>query len=117
MSSDVKRPRLLVTALAAILAVAACSSGGSSQSPAGGGTAVAPPSGGASGTVTVAMVGNPQMKALESLKGEFEKTHPNIKVNLLILPENELRAKVTTDVATGASTFDLVTVGMYEVPL
>lgn len=117
MSSDVKRPRLLVIAMTVVLAVAACSSGSSSPSPARSGTAVTPPSGGATGTVTVAMVGNPQMKALESLKGEFEKTHPNIKVNLLILPENELRAKVTTDVATGASTFDLVTVGMYEVPL
>ena len=51
------------------------------------------------------------------LKGEFEATHPDIKVNLLILPENEIRAKVTTDVATGAGTFDLITVGMYEVPL
>jgi len=60
---------------------------------------------------------NPQMKALEQLKGEFEATHPDIKVNLLILPENEIRAKVTTDVATGAGTFDLITVGMYEVPL
>jgi sorbitol/mannitol transport system substrate-binding protein len=62
------------------------------------------------------MVGNPQMKELEQLKGEFETTHPNIKVNILVLPENEIRAKVTTDIATGAGTFDLVTVGMYEVP-
>jgi sorbitol/mannitol transport system substrate-binding protein len=120
MSSDVKRPRwqsLMALATATVFVVAACSSGTSSASPGGGGTAVTPPPGGASGSITVAMVGNPQMKALESLKGEFEKTHPNIKVNLLILPENELRAKVTTDVATGASTFDLVTIGMYEVPL
>ena len=65
----------------------------------------------------VAMVGNPQMKALEQLKGEFEAAPPEIKLNLLILPENEIRAKVTTDVATGAGTFDLITVGMYEVPL
>lgn len=127
--SNVKQPRglsLMAFATAVLIAVAACGSGTSSRAPSGAatpppagasGSAAATAGGGASGSITVAMVGNPQMKALESLKGEFEKTHPNVKVNLLILPENELRAKVTTDVATGASTFDLVTVGMYEVPL
>lgn len=63
------------------------------------------------------MVGNPQMKELEQLKGEFESSHPGITVNLLILPENEIRSKVTTDVSTGAATFDAVTIGMFEVPL
>jgi sorbitol/mannitol transport system substrate-binding protein len=63
------------------------------------------------------MVGNPQMKELEQLKGEFESTHPGITVNILILPENEIRSKVTTDVSTGAATFDAVTIGMFEVPL
>ena len=52
--------------------------------------------GSATGTVTVGMVGNPQMKELEQLKGEFESSHPGITLNLLILPENEIRSKVTT---------------------
>ena len=69
------------------------------------------------GQVTVGMVGNPQMTALQDMLPEFNALYPNIKVNLLILPENEIRAKVTTDVSTGAGTFDVVTVGMYEVPL
>jgi sorbitol/mannitol transport system substrate-binding protein len=69
------------------------------------------------GTVTVGMVGNPQMTALQEMLPDFNAKYPNIKVNLLILPENEIRAKVTTDVSTGAGTFDVVTVGMYEVPL
>ena len=132
MSSDVKRPRwlsLMALATATALVVGACSSS-SSPSPSVAASAaasapvsapVSPPasaaaSSGASGTVTVAMVGNPQMVALQALKGEFETTHPNIKVNLLVLPENDLRAKVTTDISTGASSFDLVTIGMYEVP-
>ncbi len=71
----------------------------------------------ATGTVTVAMVGNPQMKTLEQLKGEFESSHPGITLNLLVLPENQVRDKVTTDISTGAGQFDLVTIGMYEVPL
>jgi sorbitol/mannitol transport system substrate-binding protein len=69
------------------------------------------------GTVSVAMVGNPQMKTLEQLKGDFEASHPGITLNLLVLPENQVRDKVTTDISTNAAQFDLVTIGMYEVPL
>ena len=69
------------------------------------------------GTVNVAMVGNPQMKTLEQLKGDFESSHPGITLNLLVLPENQVRDKVTTDISTNAAQFDLVTIGMYEVPL
>jgi sorbitol/mannitol transport system substrate-binding protein len=79
--------------------------------------AAKPAAAGASGTVNVAMVGNPQMKTLEQFKGDFESTHPGISLNLLVLPENQIRDKVTTDIATNAAQFDLVTIGMYEVPL
>ena len=79
--------------------------------------AAKPAASGATGAVSVAMVGNPQMKTLEQLKGDFESSHPGITLNLLVLPENQIRDKVTTDISTGAGQFDLVTVGMYEVPL
>ncbi len=79
--------------------------------------AAKPAGGGVTGTVSVAMVGNPQMKTLEQLKGDFESSHPGITLNLLVLPENQVRDKVTTDIATNAAQFDLVTIGMYEVPL
>lgn len=115
MSSNAsRRPRwisLLALAATTAVVVSACSSG-ATTAPSGGGTGSD-----MSGSVTVGMVGNPQMKELQNLLPEFNKLYPNIKVNLLILPENEIRAKVTTDVSTGAGTFDLVTVGMYEVPL
>src|SRR6478735_4722675 len=93
--------KLAATAAALLLAVAAC--GGSSSpstgggapstgaSSGGGGSAAPAGSGGATGSITVGMVGNPQMKELEQLKGEFESSHPGITVNLLILPENEIR--------------------------
>jgi sorbitol/mannitol transport system substrate-binding protein len=113
-STASRRPRwisLLALAAATAIVVTACSSSATTApSGAGAGSDM-------SGTVTVGMVGNPQMKELQNLRPEFNKLYPNIKVNLLILPENEIRAKVTTDVSTGAGTFDLVTVGMYEVPL
>src|SRR5207245_2685570 len=48
--------------------------------------AAKPAGGGVTGTVSVAMVGNPQMKTLEQLKGDFESSHPGITLNLLVLP-------------------------------
>ncbi len=112
--------KAISVAAAAVLVISACSSSTATGAPATqapGGQSQAPAASSAvTGTITVAMVGNPQMVELQALKGEFESTHPGIKVNLLVLPENDLRAKVTTDISTGASSFDLVTVGMYEVP-
>ncbi len=69
--------------------------------------------GGASDTVTVLMVGNPQMKDIEKMVGKFQEA-TGIKVNLTILPENELRDKVAQDVSTKAGKYDVVTIGAYE---
>jgi sorbitol/mannitol transport system substrate-binding protein len=57
------------------------------------------------------------MKTMETFTGKFEAAHPNIKLKWVFLPENELRARVTTDVASGTGSFDVVTVGTYEVPI
>ncbi|TYB45762.1 sugar ABC transporter substrate-binding protein [Actinomadura chibensis] len=78
--------------------------------------------GGAAGSsggksINVLMVGNPQMADVQKLTaGNFTK-QTGIKVNFTVLPENELRDKVTQDVATGAGQYDVVTVGAYEVPI
>jgi len=54
-------------------------------------------------TLTVATVNNSNMVQMEQLtKQVFEKDHPNIKVNFVTLPENDLRTKVTQDVATNS---------------
>jgi sorbitol/mannitol transport system substrate-binding protein len=63
------------------------------------------------------MVGNPQMEDVEKLTEANFTSKTGIKVNFTILPENELRDKVTQDVATGAGQYDVVTVGAYEVPI
>jgi sorbitol/mannitol transport system substrate-binding protein len=66
-------------------------------------------------TLTVATVNNSQMVQMEQLtKQVFEKEHPNIKVNFVTLPEDDLRAKVTQDVATNAGKFDIATIGSYD---
>jgi sorbitol/mannitol transport system substrate-binding protein len=67
-----------------------------------------------SGDLNVAMVANPQMVALQKLAPEFQKAYPNIKLNLLVLPENEVRDRIRTDVSTQAGQFDVVTIGMFE---
>ncbi len=69
-------------------------------------------------TLTVATVNNSNMVQMEQVtKQVFEKDHPNIKVNFVTLPENELRSKVTQDVATNAGKFDIATIGSYETPI
>ena len=69
-------------------------------------------------TLTVGTVNNSQMVQMEQLTTQvFEKDHPNIKVNFVTLPENDLRSKVTQDVATNAGKFDIATIGSYETPI
>jgi sorbitol/mannitol transport system substrate-binding protein len=75
--------------------------------------------GGGAGTTTITMaaVDNPQMADLKTLLPTFESAHPNIKVNIVTLPEDQLRQQVTTDVAAKSGRFDLFTEGTYEVPI
>lgn len=67
--------------------------------------------------LTLATVNNPQMVDMQELASTFEAEHPDIRVNFVQMEENDLRAAVTADIATGAGQYDLVTVGSYEVPI
>lgn len=68
-------------------------------------------------TVTIASVNNPDMVTMQELSSAFEADHPDIRLEWLFLDEGTLRSRLTTDVATGSGSFDLVTVGAYETPL
>ncbi|WP_152364812.1 ABC transporter substrate-binding protein [Microlunatus speluncae] len=68
-------------------------------------------------TVTFASVNNPQMQDLAQLIPEFERAHPDIKINTLMMEENDLRNAATKDVATAGGQYDVMTVGLYEVPI
>ena len=68
-------------------------------------------------TVTIATVNNGDMIVMQKLSSAFEKLHPDIKLEWVVLEENVLRQKVTTDIATHGGQFDVVTVGTYEVPI
>jgi len=69
----------------------------------------------AASTINVLMVGNPQMKDLQTLTADNFTKSTGITVNYTVLPENELRDKVTQDVASGAGQYDVVTLGMYDI--
>ncbi|WP_106476004.1 ABC transporter substrate-binding protein [Phytohalomonas tamaricis] len=67
--------------------------------------------------ITVATVNNPDMVTMQKMTAAFHKAHPDIKVNYVTLPENELRQKITTDIASGAGQYDVITVSNYETPI
>ncbi len=68
-------------------------------------------------TVTVASLNNQDMIALQKLSATFEKENPDIKLNWVILEENVLRQRVTTDIATDGGSFDVMLIGTYEAPI
>ena len=67
--------------------------------------------------LTIATVNNPDMITMQRLSAKFESENPDIKLHWVTLEENVLRQRVTTDVATKAGQMDIVTVGVYEVPM
>lgn len=104
---SVRRIGAVVAAASALALVASgCSGAGGSGS------------GGAdSKTITVLMVGNPQMEDIQKLTAENFTKSTGITVKFTILPENELRDKVTQDVATQGGQYDVATIGAYEAPI
>jgi sorbitol/mannitol transport system substrate-binding protein len=84
---------------------------------AGGGNDGGDAAGGGKQSINVLMVANPQMTDIQKLTADTFTKDTGITVNYTVLPENELRDKVTQDVATQAGQYDLATVGMYEVPI
>jgi sorbitol/mannitol transport system substrate-binding protein len=92
-----------------VLVTTACAGAGGGDSGSG--------SDGAKQSINVLMVANPQMTDIQKLTADTFTKDTGITVNYTVLPENELRDKVTQDVATQAGQYDLATVGMYEVPI
>ena len=66
-------------------------------------------------TLTIATVNNPDMVTMQKYSAEFT-AETGIGLKFVVLPENDLRQKVTEDVAIGAGKFDIVTIGTYDTP-
>jgi len=68
-------------------------------------------------TVTIGTVNNGDMIRMQALSSEFEAAHPDIDLEWVILEENVLRQRLTTDIAANSGQFDVMTIGMYEAPI
>jgi sorbitol/mannitol transport system substrate-binding protein len=68
-------------------------------------------------TLTIATVNNSDMIRMQKPPNTFEAEHPDIKLNWVVLEENVLRQRLTTDIATQGGQFDVLTIGMYEAAL
>lgn len=66
--------------------------------------------------ITVATVNNADMITMQELAPEWEKATGN-KINWVVLEENVLRQRTTTDIATGGGSFDVMFIGAYETPI
>ena len=67
-------------------------------------------------TLTIATVNNDDMIVMQKLSSEWEKSSGNT-LNWVVLEENVLRQRVTTDIATKGGQFDIVTIGALETPI
>ncbi|MFF9122194.1 ABC transporter substrate-binding protein [Streptomyces sp. NPDC014889] len=102
-----RSPRTLfaVAAAGALIApLAACSGAGGSGSAGG-------------DSVNVLMVNNPQMVELQKLTAAHFTKDTGIKVNFTVLPENDVRDKISQDFANQAGQYDVATLSNYEIPI
>ena len=67
--------------------------------------------------VTIGTVNNGDMIRMQGLSDAFEAEYPHIDLDWVVLEENVLRQRLTTDIATGGGQFDVMTIGMYEAPI
>jgi sorbitol/mannitol transport system substrate-binding protein len=100
-------PRFFAVAVAGLSVAAVALSGCSG---AGGG--------GSSGSksINVLMVNNPQMVDIQKLTADNFTKQTGIKVNFTVLPENDVRDKISQEFSSQAGQYDVATISNYEVP-
>jgi sorbitol/mannitol transport system substrate-binding protein len=100
------RPTLAVaTATAAVLVVSGCAGWG------GG------PGGGGPNSINVLMVNNPQMVDLQRLTADHFTADTGINVNFTVLPENDVRDKISQEFSSQAGQYDVATLSNFEIPI
>ena len=107
--------RVACLALTALTAAACGGAGGGG----GGGSAAGGATGGTGGggkTVNVLMVNNPQMVDLQKLTADGFTKSTGITVNYTVLPENDVRDKISQEFASQAGQYDVASISNYEVP-
>ncbi len=99
--------RGLVLALGLTLASTGCAGAG------GGGSA----GGGDANSISVLMVNNPQMEDLQKLTADNFTKQTGITVNFTVLPENDVRDKISQEFSSQAGQYDVATVSNFEIPI
>ncbi|MGK5113795.1 ABC transporter substrate-binding protein [Geodermatophilus sp. CPCC 205506] len=75
------------------------------------------PSGGGPNTINVLMVNNPQMVDLQQLTAEHFTAETGISVNFTVLPENDVRDKISQEFSSQAGQYDVATLSNFEIPI
>lgn len=66
--------------------------------------------------ITIVTVNNADMITMQELAPQWEEATGNT-INWVVLEENVLRQRTTTDIATGGGSFDIMFIGAYEAPI
>jgi len=98
--------RVAVSAVTAVLLVVttACTAGAGGKSDSG-------------HSINVLMVNNPQMVDLQKLTADNFTAETGITVNYTVLPENDLRDKVSQEFSSQANQYDVATLSNFEIPI
>jgi len=91
-------------AVLAAMSLAACAGAGGSSSA------------GNTNSINVLMVNNPQMIDLQKLTAANFTKQTGITVNFTVLPENDVRDKISQDFSSQAGQYDVATISNYETP-
>ena len=73
--------------------------------------------GGGADSINVLMVNNPQMVTLQKLTADNFTKQTGIKVNYTVLPENDVRDKISTEFSSQAGTYDVASLSNFEIPI
>ncbi len=101
-----RRWRYVAVAAATTVALSGCAGWG------GGGVV-----GGGGDSINVLMVNNPQMIDLQNLTAEHFTKETGIRVNFTVLPENDVRDKISQEFSSQAGQYDIASLSNFEIPI
>jgi sorbitol/mannitol transport system substrate-binding protein len=73
--------------------------------------------GGGGDAINVLMVNNPQMVDLQQLTADNFTAKTGIKVNFTVLPENDVRDKISQEFSSQAGQYDVASLSNFEIPI
>jgi sorbitol/mannitol transport system substrate-binding protein len=97
--------RTLLLSLVVLLTSTACAGWGGSVG------------GGGANSINVLMVNNPQMVDLQRLTAEHFTKATGIAVNFTVLPENDVRDKISQEFSSQAGQYDVASLSNFEIPI